>query len=258
MLTLQSVCWKNSRGFCLSEVSLSLEPGRITALMGPNGAGKSTLLRLMTGELTPSSGQILLHDVPIRNIPLKQFARQVAVVRQERVFTFPMSCTELVLTGRTPYLGFMGRTGAKEHEMARHALHRTGALALADAPFEEISGGEKQRVMLARALMQEPRVLLLDEAFSAMDARRSVQAMQLIQSIARESDIAVLCILHDVHIAHAFADRIVLLENGSITDDGAPSSVVSGPAMQRLTGMRIEVTPTGSLLTHILPEASPV
>ena len=243
MLTLQSVSWKNSRGFCLSEVSLSLEPGRITALMGPNGAGKSTLLRLMTGELTTSSGQILLHDVPIRNIPLKQFARQVAVVRQERVFTFPMSCTELVLTGRTPHLGFMGRTGA---------------LALADAPFEEISGGEKQRVMLARALMQEPRVLLLDEAFSAMDARRSVQAMQLIQSIARESDIAVLCILHDVHIAHAFADRIVLLENGSITDDGAPSSVVSGPAMQRLTGMRIEVTPTGSLLTHILPEASPV
>ena len=258
MLALQSVFWKNSRGFAINNVSLALKPGKITALMGPNGAGKSTLLRLMTGELVPSSGQILLNDTPVRNIPLRQFARQVAVVRQERAFTFPMSCTELVLTGRTPYLGFLGRTGAKEQEMARSALERTGALSLADAPFEEISGGEKQRVMLARALMQEPRVLLLDEAFSAMDARRSVQAMHLVQSIARENDIAVLCILHDVHIAHAFADRIVLLENGSITDDGAPSSVVSGPAMQRLTGMRIEVTQTGSLLTHILPEAAPV
>ena len=252
MLTLQSVCWKNARGFSISGVSLSLEPGKITALMGPNGAGKSTLLRLMTGELTPSSGQILLDGVPLKSIPLRQFARQVAVVRQERSFTFPMRCIDLVLTGRTPYLGFMGRTGAKELEMAQSALQRTGALALADAPFEEISGGEKQRVMLARALLQEPKVLLLDEAFSAMDARRSVQAMQLVQSIAREQNIAVLCILHDVHIAHAFADRIVLLENGSVTDAGAPSSVVSGPAMQRLTGMHIEITETGSLLTRIL------
>jgi len=258
MLALRSVSWSNARGFSVKEVSLTLRPGRITALMGPNGAGKSTLLRLMTGELTPASGHILLNDTPVPSIPRRRFAQQVAVIRQERSFTFPMSCMELVLTGRTPYLGFMGRTGAKERQMAHNALERTGALSLADAPFEEISGGEKQRVMLARALMQEPRVLLLDEAFSAMDARRSVQAMQLIQSIARESDIAVLCILHDVHIAHAFADRIVLLENGSITDDGAPSSVVSGPAMQRLTGMRIEVTPTGNLLTHILPEASPV
>lgn len=255
MLSLQSVCWSNSRGFSINNVSLSPEPGKITALMGPNGSGKSTLLRLMTGELTPSSGQALLNNVSIKSIPRKQFARQVAVIRQERSFTFPMRCIDLVLTGRTPYLGFMGRTGANELEMAQNALQRTGALALADAPFEEISGGEKQRVMLARALMQEPKVLLLDEAFSAMDARQSVRAMQLVRSIAREQEIAVLCILHDVHIAHAFADRIVLLENGSVSADGSPDSVISSPAMQRLTGMHIELTDTGSLLTHILPES---
>ena len=257
MLALQAVSWQNKRGFSINAVSLALEPGKITALMGPNGAGKSTLLRLMTGELSPTSGQVLLSDTPIQRIPRRQFAQQVAVVRQERAFTFPMRCIDLVLTGRTPYLGFMGRTGPAELAMAREALGRTGALALADAPFEEISGGEKQRVMLARALLQEPSVLLLDEAFSAMDARQSVHAMQLVASLAQERQIAVLCILHDVHIAHAFSDRIVLLENGSVADDGPPSSVASGPAMQRLTGMRISVTESGSLLTHILPEGSP-
>ena len=256
MLALRSVSWKNNRGFSIHDVSLALKPSQITALMGPNGAGKSTLLRLMTGELTPVSGQVLLNAIPVQAIPRRLFARQVAVVHQERSFTFPMSCAELVLTGRTPYLGFMGRTGAKELKMAHAALERTGALALANAPFEEISGGEKQRVMLARALLQEPSVLLLDEAFSAMDARQSVRAMQLVQSIAQEKNIAVLCILHDVHIAHAFADRIILLENGSVADDGAPVSVTPGPAMRRLTGMHIELTENNSLLTRILPQDS--
>lgn len=256
MLALQSVSWRNSRGFSIQNISLAPEPGKITALMGPNGAGKSTLLRLMTGELTPSSGQVLLNGVPIQHIPRRRFAQQVAVIRQERSFTFPMTCLDLVLTGRTPYLGFMGRTGAKEHALARSALERTGALHLADAPFEEISGGEKQRVMLARSLMQEPKVLLLDEAFSAMDARQSVRSMQLVKSIAQERNIAVLCILHDVHIAHAFSDRIILLEDGAIADDGPPSSVAVGPAMQRLTGMHIAVADNGSLLTRILPEES--
>jgi len=258
MLALRSVSWSNARGFSVKEVSLTLRPGRITALMGPNGAGKSTLVRLMTGELTPASGHILLNDTPVPSIPRRRFAQQVAVIRQERSFTFPMSCMELVLTGRTPYLGFMGRTGARERQMAHNALERTGALSLADAPFEEISGGEKQRVMLARALMQEPRVLLLDEAFSAMDARQSVRAMQLVQSLARERSLSVLCILHDIHIAHAFADRIVLLEDGAVADEGTPDEVTPGPAMQRLTGMNISITETGSLLTHILPEASPL
>ena len=258
MLSLRSVCWSNSRGFSIKNVSFTPEPGLITALMGPNGSGKSTLLRLMTGELTPSSGQVLLDDTPVHSVPRRQFARQVAVIRQERSFTFPMRCIDLVLTGRTPYLGFMGRTGAKELEMAQNALRRTGALSLADAPFEEISGGEKQRVMLARALLQEPRVLLLDEAFSAMDARQSVRAMQLVQSIAHEKNIAVLCILHDVHIAYAFADRILLLENGSVAADASPASAVVSPAMQRLTCMHIEISETGSLLTRILPEEAPL
>ena len=252
MLSLQSVSWSNDRGFSIKNVSLTPEPGKITALMGPNGSGKSTLLRLMTGELSPASGQVFLNGVPIQAIPRKEFARQVAVIRQEISFTFPMRCIDLALTGRTPYLGFMGRTGAKEVRMAKAALARTGALSLADAPFEEISGGEKQRVLLARALMQEPKILLLDEAFSAMDARQSALAMQLVQSIAREQGVAVLCILHDVHIAHAFADRIVLLENGSVAADGSPASVVPSPAMRRLTGMHIEITESNALLTRIL------
>ena len=254
MLELKEVCWSNARGFSVERVSMTLEAGRVTALMGPNGAGKSTLIRLMTGEYEPSSGQALLDGVPVREIPRRQFARRVAVIRQERSFTFPMSCLDLVMTGRAPYLGFMGRAGGRERAMALEAMLRTGARPLADASFEEISGGEKQRVMLARALMQEPDILLLDEAFSAMDARQSVRAMRLVRELAKERRMAVMCILHDVHIAHAFADRLILLENGGIAVDGAPDEVVGSDAMRRLTGMRMEVQQDGSLTACVLPE----
>lgn len=250
MLELRGVSWANGRGFSIKDVSLELEKGKVTALMGPNGAGKSTVLRLMTGELTPDAGEALLDGMPVKKISGRQFARKVAVIRQERRFTFPMSCMELVMTGRTPYLGFMGRSGEKEMEMAREALRRTGAEGLISAPFEEISGGEKQRVMLARALMQEPETLLLDEAFSAMDARQSVKAMRLVRGLSREMGMGVMCIMHDIHIAHAFADRIILMEDGRIAEDGAPEAVSGGEAMRRLTGMEIEVC-GGGLRTRI-------
>jgi len=254
MLELNDVCWHNARGFSIDHISFTLEPGRVTALMGPNGAGKSTILKLLTGEYLPSSGSALLDGLPVQTVPRRRFARQVAVIRQERSFTFPMRCVDLVLTGRTPYLGFMGRSGEAERRMARESLARTGALPLAEASFEEISGGEKQRVMLARALMQEPKILLLDEAFSAMDARQSARATQLIHSLSTERNIAVMCILHDIHIAHAFADRLLRIENGRITADGTPDEVAAGDSMRRLTGMNIRVHPDGSLTTRILPE----
>jgi iron complex transport system ATP-binding protein len=254
MLEVQSVYWKNGRGFSLTDISLTLHGGTLTALMGANGAGKSTLLRLMSGELRPDCGQILLNNTPIETLSRRAFAQCVAVIRQERAFTFPMSCIDLVLTGRTPYLGFMGRTGQRERRMAEEAMERTDTRHLAGASFEEISGGEKQRVMLARALLQEPKVLLLDEAFSAMDARQAVRAMNLVKELTCEKQIAALCIVHDLHIAHAFADRIVLLENGRILADDTPDHVCVSPAMRRLTGRHITLQSDGSLNTRILSE----
>ena len=218
MLELKQASWANGRGFSVREVSLSLRKGRLTALMGPNGAGKSTILRLMTGEIVPDSGQALLDGVPVHQISRRQFARKAAVIRQERSFTFPMTCMELVLTGRTPFLGFMGRTGEREREMARSALLRTGAEHLMN--------------------------------FSAMDARQAVRAMQLVKALARERGMAVLCILHDLHIAHAFADEIVLLEDGRIAAQGSPHQISGSEAMRRLTGMKITVC-EGGLMTEI-------
>ncbi len=251
MLELKNVSWSNGRGFRMRDVSLELEPGRVMALMGPNGAGKSTVLRLMTGELIPEKGEALLDGVRVQAVSRRQFARQVAFIRQERGFAFPMSCMELVMTGRTPYLGLMGRTGARERKLAMDALERTGALELRDAPFDQISGGEKQRVMLARALMQEPETLLLDEAFSAMDARQSARAMRMIRELSRERRMAVLCIVHDVHIAHAFADRIALMEDGQIVRQGAAAEVCVSGEMRRLTGMHIEACEDGGLRTRM-------
>ena len=155
MLSLRNVYWKNSRGFALTDITFTPEKGKVTALMGANGAGKSTLLRLMCGELMPERGLALIDDIPVCKLSRKQFARRVAVIRQERNFTFPMRCIDLVMTGRTPYMGFMGRASKSDFDMAQDALRRTGALHLADAPFEQISGGEKQRIMLARALLQQ-------------------------------------------------------------------------------------------------------
>ena len=258
MLSLEKVCWENSRGFCLKDITFTPERRKVTALMGANGAGKSTLFRLMTGEITPSSGKALLDGIPVSKVPRRQFARRTAIIYQERSFTFPMRCIDLVLTGRTPYLSFIGHTSQKDLDMAQDALRRVGASSLAFAPFEQISGGEKQRVMLARALLQQPDTLLLDEAFSAMDARQAVRSMSLVRSLAHERQMAVVCILHDIHIAHAFADRIVLLENGRIAADGAPDAICTCAAMRRLTGMNIELKENGALLTQILPESEDI
>lgn len=254
MLELKNVSWRNGRGFEVRNASLFLRKGELTCLMGPNGAGKSTLLRIMTGEITPDAGEALLDGRRISDIPRREFARKTAVIRQERSFAFPMSCRELVMTGRTPYLGFMGRSGQREQQMADEAMKKTGSLALADAPFEQVSGGEKQRVMLARALMQAPETLLMDEAFSAMDARQSAKALRLVKRLAREENLAVMCIIHDVHMAHAFADRIVLMEDGEIVGDGPPERMMSSPAMNRLTGMKIELS-DGRLSIWIPKEA---
>ena len=144
----------------------------------------------------------------------------------------------------------MGLSGKREQEMALRVMEKTGSLLLADAPFEEISGGEKQRVLLARSLMQQPETLLMDEAFSAMDARQSVNAMQLVKRLAREEQMAVMCIIHDIHLAHAFADRIVLMDAGEIAADGAPDEIMTGEAMKILTGMEISLS-DGRLSTFI-------
>ena len=200
-------------------------------------------------------GLALLDGAPVRSVARKRFARRVAVVRQERTFAFPMSCLDLAMTGRTPYLGLIGGVGGRERAMALEALERVGARKLANASFEEISGGEKQRVMLARALLQEPGALLLDEAFSAMDERRAASAMRLVRELARERNMAVLSIMHDLHIAHAMTDRLVLMEEGRIVAEGTPDEAVGSEAMRRLTGMRIEVHENGSLTTCVLPES---
>ena len=250
MLELRSVSWKSRRGFEIRNVSLALQKGSLTCVMGPNGSGKSTLLRLMTGEIMPDSGEALMDGVSISRISRREFARKAAVIRQERSFAFPMTCRELVMTGRAPYLGFMGLSGKREQEMALRVMEKTGSLLLADAPFEEISGGEKQRVLLARSLMQQPETLLMDEAFSAMDARQSVNAMQLVKRLAREEQMAVMCIIHDIHLAHAFADRIVLMDAGEIAADGAPDEIMTGEAMKILTGMEISLS-DGRLSTFI-------
>lgn len=255
MLELREACWRNARGFSIDRVSLALRPGEVVGLMGPNGAGKTTVLKLLTGEYAPSSGQALLDGAPVRSVARKRFARRVAVVRQERTFAFPMSCLDLAMTGRTPYLGLIGGVGGRERAMALEALERVGARKLANASFEEISGGEKQRVMLARALLQEPGALLLDEAFSAMDERRAAGAMRLVRELARERNMAVLSIMHDLHIAHAMTDRLVLMEEGRIVAEGTPDEAVGSEAMRRLTGMRIEVHENGSLTTCVLPES---
>lgn len=252
MLELRNVSWKNKRGFEIKDLSLALESGRMFCLMGPNGSGKSTLIRLLTGELRPDSGEALLDGMRASAISRRSFAQSVAVIRQERSFIFPMTCHDLIMTGRAPYLGFMGRAGGEDERMAQYVMEKTNTLQLANASFQEISGGEKQRVMLARALMQRPKTLIMDEAVSSMDMEQAITSLRRVKRIAQEDNIAVLCVLHDIHLAYAFASEVLIMENGRIIERGRPEGVIASDNMERLTGM--EIDRFGGHLSVFIPE----
>jgi len=229
----------------LRGVDLALEHGVFTCVLGPNGAGKTTLLRAMLGTLAPRAGQVLLEGRPLREVPPRERARRVAYVPQVPTSAFAFTVRELVAMGRHAHQGALGLASFADREAVERALARTGARDLADRTLDELSGGEAQCAMIARALAQAPSVLLLDEPTSHLDLRNQLLVYDLIRDLAHEEGVAVLCIGHDVNLAARHADRLLLLRDGRVLSAGPPAEVLRSEVLSACYGVDVDLVDPG-------------
>jgi iron complex transport system ATP-binding protein len=225
----------------VSKVDLSLEPGRVVGVIGPNGAGKSTLVRLLSRLLTPADGEIRLNGRELSRWSRAEMARILAVVPQDPELPPAFTAWEMVLIGRTPYLGWLGHESLADREAARQAMVETGIWHLAHRLISQLSGGEQQRVVIARALAQEPRVLLLDEPTAHLDINHQVETLSLVARLVRQRHLAALAIFHDLNLASQFCDELILLKQGRMVAQGAPGQVLTPRVIQDAYGARVEV-----------------
>jgi len=209
----------------LAGINVTLHPGELTCLIGPNGAGKSTLMRTLAGMQAPLAGRVTLGQDALHRLPPAQVAKQLAVVLTERVEVGNLSAYALVALGRHPYTDWRGRLHEQDEKVIRHALTTVGAAHLAARPLTHLSDGERQKVMIARALAQEPEVLILDEPTAFLDLPRRVEIMQLLHTLARESNRAILLSTHDLDLALRMADRLWLLPTGGPLTVGLPEEL---------------------------------
>lgn len=208
----------------LGNVSLRLKMGAVITLLGPNGCGKTTLLKIINGLLRPSSGIVLANGKDVSRMKQVDLAKLMGYVPQSQRSSFPFTVQDIVLTGRMPHISALAQPGAKDVEKASQALKMVGASHLADRPYTQISGGERQLVMIARALAQEPSFLLLDEPTSYLDFKNQFVVLKMIRRIAKEKKVTVVMTLHDPNHTLMFSDEVVLLRKIDQTGTGGSSS----------------------------------
>ena len=225
----------------LDGVAVAIEPGEMLGLIGPNGAGKSTLVRLLAGIVRPAGGVVRLDGRPLSVWTRAERARRVALVPQDPRVEFPYTVLEVVLMGRSPHLPALALPGRRDLEVARAALARLEVADLEARRMDELSGGERQRVFLARALAQEPAVLLLDEPTTHLDLRHQTQLHDVARALCRQAGVAVLSVLHDLNLAAAYCDRLVLLAGGRVVREGPPAEVLEAGTLERVFGARVWV-----------------
>jgi iron complex transport system ATP-binding protein len=225
----------------LRGVSLEVRPGEVVGLVGPNGSGKTTLVRVASRALRPEAGSVRVAGRDPYATSGREVARLVAVVPQDVLPAFSFTALEMVLMGRTPYRSAWGGGGAEDWARVRAAMAAASVQHLADRPLEELSGGERQRVVLAQALAQDAPVLLLDEPTSHLDIRHVVDVLGIVRSLAEREGTAVLAILHDLNIAGAACDRLVVLDRGEIVAEGEPAAVLTGDLLRDVYGLDADV-----------------
>jgi iron complex transport system ATP-binding protein len=211
----------------LREIELKAEAGELIAIVGPNGAGKSTLLKVLGGLLAPWRGEVVIEGNALSGFDRRSLARIVASVAQENPIAFQFSVLEVVLMGRAPHLGAFHFETPHDVEVARAALDAFGLSSIAARPIQELSGGERKRVFLARAIAQEARIVLLDEPTAFLDLRHVAEIFALFRRMCRERGTAVVATLHDLNVAALYADHVMLLKEGACIAYGSPAEVLT-------------------------------
>lgn len=239
-LSAQDIGWGPNAGHQLIEkVSFSLDAGDRLAIIGPNGAGKTTLLRCLYRGLTPTTGSVHVDDEDIHALPARKVAQKIGVVLQEMPADFPFTVKDVVLMGRIPWrVGLAGWTEA-DREQADHALEHLNLQHLSRRTFSTLSGGEKQRVLIARALAQQPQIIILDEPTNHLDIRHQLEIVELLSSLK----LTVIATLHDINLAADFATKAALMQDGCMSAFGSARSVLTEDLLSDTFGVRVRKRP---------------
>ncbi len=239
VLTVEQLSWSAAGKALLREISFSIPTGSMLGLIGPNGAGKSSLLRCLYRYIKAQQGRILLDGRDIESFSAKEFARCVAVVQQDTPAQMDLSVRELVSMGLTPHKGWLEFDSRQDRLKVSAALEKVGMQALADRTFNLLSGGEKQRALIARAIVQQPRLLILDEPTNHLDIRYQIQILELVRSLG----VSVIASIHDLNLASALCDKLLLLNRGELVARGAPEEVLTEAMIADVFGVCCQISP---------------
>jgi iron complex transport system ATP-binding protein len=242
MLAVESLAFGYPQRTVGRDVSFTLDAGEVMCVLGPNGSGKTTLLRTLLGLLPPHGGQILLHQKSLFSLSRAEIARIAGYVPQAHQPYFAYSVRDMVLMGRSAHLGTFSMPGAHDREVAARVLESLGISPLADRPVTEISAGERQLALVARALAQEPRLLVMDEPTASLDFGNQVRVLERIAALA-DGGISILFSTHDPDHAFLAAQRALLLAEGSVLALGTPREVIRADTLERLYHVAVQVVP---------------
>lgn len=211
----------------IKDISLEIKKGDFIGIIGPNGSGKTTFLRLISKVLAPQKGNITFEGKDIAGMDLKEFAQEVSFVAQDTIINFPFSVLEIVLMGRIPHLKRLQLETKEDYLIAEEAMIMTDTLYLKEKKIDELSSGERQRVIIAKALAQEPVLLFLDEPTSHLDIGHQIQILDLLKRLNRQNNLTIVMVLHDLNLASEYCNRILLLNEGRVFKEGSPLEVLT-------------------------------
>ena len=254
---IKRVSFSYGNGPVLHDVDLSVKPGEMVGLLGPNGSGKTTLIKLASGVLKPGQGEIWLDGSTLGRMRRKMIARSIAVMPQQFHIPFAFKVDEVVMLGRIPFIRTLTGETNVDREVVGHALEVAGVTELEHRRFDELSGGERQKVILAMVLAQQPQVLLLDEPTLHLDIAHQVEILELVRGLNRQQGLTVVAAMHDLNLASLYFDRLVLLKEGRVLADGTPYEVITEDMLRKVFGasVKVEAHPaTGTPHVVVMPE----
>ena len=241
ILTLEQASFGYGNQTVIKCVTMHTQPGELLGIIGPNGSGKTTLLRGLSGLVKPSRGKALLNDIPLDKLKRQKIAQKIALVPQNTVLPELFTAMEIVLMGRTPHLGLLSHESDNDTRIVMAAMDTTQTLHLAGRRVNQLSGGEKQRLIIARAITQEAEIILLDEPTASLDINYQVEIFNFLRKLCDEKGISIVAALHDLNLASQYCDRLILLQDGRINRQGTPEQVIKTESVAEVFAADIQV-----------------
>lgn len=240
-MSLRNVSFAYNKDPILRNISLDITAGETIGVIGPNGSGKSTLMKLMGGVLQSNPDSVFIKGSDLHLLKKRILAQSIAWIPQENPIVFPFKVAEVVMMGRHPYLSPLMFERSEDFNVVHQAMSLTNTLEFSNRSFNEISGGEKQRVLIAGALAQEPEMMLLDEPTSALDLKYQMEILNILQHLNENKGVTLVMALHDLHLASKFCKRIILLQKGQIVRDGTPAEVMQKDILEKVYDVKIKI-----------------